>query len=116
MSVHVLNSNLILVDEVVATHNGQVDAMVKIGNPNNDEVYGYVEYSIFNNRIKVTNVCVSETYAKKGYATIMMNHIKRSHKGVAPICTVNMNQITNMKKPMGKKPKSTAHKGGKKKK
>ena len=110
MSVHVINSNLMIVDETLGSQNGQTDGIVKIGNPNTDEVYGFIEYSTRNGKLRINNVSVEGAYAKKGYATYMTNHLKKTYKNIdiTPVYSVPMNQITNIpqKRSSSKKPAS----------
>jgi ribosomal protein S18 acetylase RimI-like enzyme len=80
MTTSVINSNLIIIDEVTGSHHGQVDGLVKIGNPNTDEVYGLLSYSIHGNKLHINMVEVSPEYQRKGYATYMVNYLKRANR------------------------------------
>jgi ribosomal protein S18 acetylase RimI-like enzyme len=106
MSMVVLNSNLALVDETTESTRDKSEGYLKLGNPNTDETYGVISYTVYNNRkIHINFIEVSEPYKKQGYTKIMMDHLKRQKHGLDwGVMSVPSNMVDNRidKKPVRK--------------
>jgi ribosomal protein S18 acetylase RimI-like enzyme len=65
---------------VMDAHHGQMDGIIRIGDPKTNVVYGYLQYSLFRGEFHISMIEVHEKYQRKGYATILLNYVKKAHK------------------------------------
>lgn len=77
--VEKLSNGLVIDKESTGAHHGQVDMIVRIGNPVTDKVYSYIQYSIYQGDIHINMIETYKEHQRKGYATILMNYLKRDN-------------------------------------
>jgi ribosomal protein S18 acetylase RimI-like enzyme len=76
-----ISKGLKIYNDVLDAHHGQVDGIIRIGNPITNKVYGYLEYSLYNKEFHINMINVYKEYQRKGYATILINYVKKEFKG-----------------------------------
>jgi ribosomal protein S18 acetylase RimI-like enzyme len=75
-----ISKDLVIYDDVMDAHHGQMDGIIRIGDPKTNVVYGYLQYSLFRGEFHISMIEVHEKYQRKGYATILLNYVKKAHK------------------------------------
>jgi ribosomal protein S18 acetylase RimI-like enzyme len=75
-----ISKELVIYDDITDSHHGQVDGIIRIGNPVTDKVYGYLEYSLYGNGFHINMIEVYKDQQRKGHATILMNYVKKKFK------------------------------------
>lgn len=76
-----ISKDLIIFDDILDAHDGQLDGIARIGNPTTNQVYGYIQYSLYQKTFNVQMIEVYKEFQRKGYATILTNYIKKAYKG-----------------------------------
>jgi hypothetical protein len=75
-----LSKDLVIEDDILDCHRGECFGRIKIGNPKTGEAYGYVDYSIWSDIFHGKMIEVFDGHKQKGYATKMLNYIKKQYK------------------------------------
>jgi len=68
-------SGIKFTDEVTNSYSGQVNCTSTISK--NGEFIGYVDYVLYNNELTVSYISIDENKRRLGYASLLMNHIKK---------------------------------------
>ena len=74
-----LSKDLAIYDDIMDSHHGQLDGIIKIGNTATDQVYAYLEYSLYIDTFNVNMIKTYKEYQRKGYATLLMNYVKKHY-------------------------------------
>ncbi len=75
-----ITNEIVIYDDVLDAHHGQMDGIIRIGNSTTNKVYGYVEYSIYRDGFHVNMIEVYKEYQRQGYATELIKYIKSHYK------------------------------------
>jgi ribosomal protein S18 acetylase RimI-like enzyme len=75
-----ISKELVIYDDITDSHHGQMDGIIRIGNPDTNKVYGYLEYSLYSNGFHINMIEVYKDHQRKGLATILMNYVKKKFK------------------------------------
>lgn len=75
-----VSKELVIYDDIMDAHHGQMDGIIRIGNPDTNKVYGYLEYSLYGNGFHINMIEVYKDHQRKGYATVLMNYVKTKFK------------------------------------
>lgn len=75
------NKNLFVFNDVTDAYSGQVNAVARIGDPNDGIVMGYVEYSLYNGKIYINMLETKPEFRRTGVATALMTYLKESNPG-----------------------------------
>jgi GNAT superfamily N-acetyltransferase len=90
-----LLKDLVIEDDIKDSYGGELYGTIKIGNPTTNEAYGYVDYGLYRGRINsitsrdakfgdifhIKMIEVFKPHQRKGYATKLMNYIRKKYKG-----------------------------------
>ena len=74
-----LPNGLVIDEESTGAHHGQVDMIIKIGNPITNEAYAYFQYSEYQGDIHIQMIETFKNHQRKGYATLLMKYLKEKN-------------------------------------
>lgn len=75
------NKNLFVFNDVTDAYSGQINAVARIGDPSDNVVMGYVEYSLYNGKVYINMLETKPEFRRTGVATALMNYLKESNPG-----------------------------------